>query len=140
MAKRGSTGGASGFGDGIKIDFSLEHPDFAQAKLDRSKTTALRAVIATFIVDRIVEQIPIKTGQLRGSYRQNATLGRIGPLRTGRFDSSLDNHTLAVILHAKGHLDLQVSGRFAKEVNALAKKILTGGKGPLVFRGLKVLK
>lgn len=139
MAKRGGT---SIGGSGISVRIEMRHPDFEKATIDSALRARARVDVAKLVVSRIMPQIPIRTGQLRASYSQAAGLGKVQPLRTGRYDSYLNNYDLAEILNDRGYLNIIVSQNLKRDAARVAKKRLrSGGKtSPLKFHGMKVLR
>jgi len=139
MAKRGLQRKPRGHGR-MRVSISLKHPDFDNVKVDRSKFHRARVAVAQHVTERIVAQIPIRTGQLRQSYRQGSNLGHIGPINTSRWDSRLTNLEVANILSARNYLNITVTKNTERTAVRVAKGILfAGGKPPFQFRGFRVL-
>lgn len=109
-------------------------PDFANGKLNERKVKSAIEQVEEYLLSIVVPQVPMKTGQLRDSYRINRTTNVLGPANTTRKESDLTNFDLAGILKRRGLLDIYVSDGERKFATTIAKRAL-GGRDALEVKG-----
>lgn len=118
----------------------MRHPDFSKSKVDPEVKRNARIRVAKRLYHLLEPGIPIRTGQLRASYRQNTGLGRFGPLNTKRNDSPLTNKELANILVSRGYLNIVLSGNLEREAVRIVRDEVNKNRSKIIrFKGIKVL-
>lgn len=131
MARRpGSIAFRKGAGS-IGFLVGLEHPDFARARIKPAKLERAYSAMEEYLRTIVVPQVPIRTGQLRASYRYDRRAKVFGPSNTTRWDppsraSGLTNLSLAFILRTRGYLDVEIGPGHRRFVTTIVRRELSG--------------